>query len=797
MKYKPKPILIYNNKPRKLEKYTQPMRGIQNEVEDDIDKNYQPKVDSFRQSIANFNSGQLERQQNRNPKLIIPVTIDHIVLKFHDYFDCGKFENAYRTQFGLTAIAYEEYHTKAIFAIADKNLFSSFIKSIDAFIKDSSNSDNYSNLIKYIINFDYYGSGNIKRFNIINQTVHISLMDSVELYSDLIFPLKKSILSYCEENNLDFRYDEPSNTLELNRVDKDILNEIVDNFDIIHTINSFSSAIVKPSEFNLKEVTYGFEINNIDLDLPTVGIIDTGINSQSPLGSLIVNSNYNYDLTETGSHVDIIDHGTGVACFAVLGRKLIPDHRKSVDADARLVSIKIMDDVRSSIFQNDVVDLIKNAHIEFGTKIFVLTIGYVDELKYNSDISDYAYILDHLAYELDILIFISIGNASYYNVMNGMIETFPDFHDDESTNLNSPADSFNNITIGAVAGNFEGNGNDCYSINEFFPTIYSRTNNIDWSHLSVSKRTRKNKQLFKPDVVHFAGDIHKKTLDSNTTGIKILSSNPAHGYNRDIGTSFSAPLVANIAAKLLRLYPTLYNNIQSVKALIINGCFTEKIEKEYNNLRRINFKSIYGNGIPADDNILYNNETECTFIIEDKIKSEELNSYSLKLPEYFLGIYKTRGIISVRATLCFKFRPISRARLTYCPIHISFGLFKDQEILAMNKMKTDEYRFGPSWSQDYYYKAKMLSNVQSLDFNVPYSAMVSENCTFQIAVQCKLHKLLTDIQKNDYKGEHEFSLVVTIKDLTDSLSNGDSLYNEMISLNNLDALADLEIDLEV
>ena len=150
MKYKPKPILIYNNKPRKLEKYTQPMRGIQNEVEDDIDKNYQPKVDSFRQSIANFNSGQLERQQNRNPKLIIPVTIDHIVLKFHDYFDCGKFENAYRTQFGLTAIAYEEYHTKAIFAIADKNLFSSFIKSIDAFIKDSSNSDNYSNLITIV-----------------------------------------------------------------------------------------------------------------------------------------------------------------------------------------------------------------------------------------------------------------------------------------------------------------------------------------------------------------------------------------------------------------------------------------------------------------------------------------------------------------------------------------------------------------------------------------------------------------------------------------------------------------------
>ena len=199
----------------------------------------------------------------------------------------------------------------------------------------------------------------------------------------------------------------------------------------------------------------------------------------------------------------------------------------------------------------------------------------------------------------------------------------------------------------------------------------------------------------------------------------------------------------------------------------------------------------------AQYNILSNNESECTFLIEDTIKPDELKSFSLQLPNYFLDLSKTTGIIKVSATLCFKFKPFSRSRLTYCPVHIGFGIFKEKEIAAMNKMAVQDYKFGPSWSQDYYYKPKMLSNVQSLNFNIPYSALVSENCIFQIAVQCRLHKLLTEIQKQQYKGNHDFSLVITIRDLTDSFNLGHSLYQEMINLNELNVLNNLDLEAEV
>ncbi|HMT54048.1 MAG TPA: S8 family peptidase [Saprospiraceae bacterium] len=798
MNKKINPILKYTKESRKLPKYSQTVRfpGI---VEDDADleKNYQPKEASFRHSINSFRNGQIERSKNRNPELNIPNTIDHIVLRFHDYFDSGKFENNYRSQFGLSVIAYEEFHTVGIFAIVDLELFKNFKNSINAFISDSSNKQSYSSLIKYIVDFDFYGASHFKRYDAIKEQVVISLVDNIELYDTHIIPITSSLLKYCISRSLNYRFDEETLQLEILGANNSEITEIANNFDVIHTINSYSSAIVKPSEYNLKEIGYGFNITNSDDDLPVIGIIDTGIESATPLINLVLNSNDEYDLTDTGSLSDSTDHGTGVACFAALGRKLIPDHRVSIEADAKLVSVKILDSRNSNIFQADVIELIRQVHYEYDAKLFTLTVGYEEGLKYNSDISDYAYSLDLLAYELDILIFISIGNAKFYDLLNGHVEKFPEFHDNESTNLTSPGDSFNHITIGAAAGNFENNGSDCYSTDEIYPTIYTRTDNIDWSHPSLEKRNRKNKQLFKPDVVHFAGDIHNITLSPVKTGIKLLSSNQALGFNKDFGTSFSAPLVANIAAKLIRLYPTLVNNTQSIKALIINGCLSHKIDDDYKTLERINFKSIYGNGIPTEDNILSTNENECTFLIEDTIKADELKTFSLELPKYFLGLSKTTGIIKVSATLCFKFKPFSRSRLTYCPVHMGFGIFKDKDIAAMNKMAVQDYKFGPSWSQDYYYKPKMLSNVQSLNFNIPYSALVSGNCSFQIAVQCRLHKLLTEIQKQGYKDAHDFSLVITVRDLTSNLNHGNSLYQEMVNLNELEVLNNLDLEAEV
>ena len=42
--------------------------------------------------------------------------------------------------------------------------------------------------------------------------------------------------------------------------------------------------------FNLPDKSFGFTINNVNEDLPVIGIIDTGISAETPLKDLIINN---------------------------------------------------------------------------------------------------------------------------------------------------------------------------------------------------------------------------------------------------------------------------------------------------------------------------------------------------------------------------------------------------------------------------------------------------------------------------------------------------------------------------
>src|SRR5690606_28893408 len=118
----------------------------------------------------------------------------------------------------------------------------------------------------------------------------------------------------------------------------------------------------------------------------------------------------------TGSHVDGFDlgrgHGTGVACFAALGNSLIPDHTGNKTADAWIVSIKIFQDDRPRVSDLRILNAIRRVNSERGTKIFVLTITDQESKKTDDSVSAFAYSLDLLAHELDVLIIISSGNIS-------------------------------------------------------------------------------------------------------------------------------------------------------------------------------------------------------------------------------------------------------------------------------------------------------------------------------------------------------------------------------------------------
>jgi hypothetical protein len=90
------------------------------------------------------------------------------------------------------------------------------------------------------------------------------------------------------------------NSIEIFSTSEDILNEILDNFDMVYATCSGSGAIIRPDAFNLPEREFGFTISNADQgDLPIIGIIDSGISNTTPLEPIIVNPGENFDLTQT------------------------------------------------------------------------------------------------------------------------------------------------------------------------------------------------------------------------------------------------------------------------------------------------------------------------------------------------------------------------------------------------------------------------------------------------------------------------------------------------------------------
>lgn len=807
-----KPHRIFRNPQEGVAKFRQLTRYGENQQEEETEgKDYTPKREDFIRSIQQYTEGKENREANRNVALEVPAKVDLIEITFHDVFDSSVFENRYRENFGLSATRYTAFNTVGLFAVVSQDKFSFFIEQLQIFIdtKDHSN-PTYHPDIKYIQEFTFYSTNQIIQYRQFKPHIVIDLIDNVEIFQDYIRPIENRLIQYLKEKGIQYYQDLTTNKIELLNASENDVKEIAANFDILQSINSYAAGFVKPNVFNLPDKTFGFTINNLQENLPIIGIIDTGISGETPLKDLIVNADDKLNLTDTPINVDEANHGTAVATLAALGKKLYPNHIGNFAADAKLLSIKTLNGSAGHIAESEVIRLIREAHQNYGVKIFTLTIGYNDNKLNNEGISEYAFALDKLSYELNILIFIAIGNNNNLTFWDGSqfkTVTYPLHFQDENTNLCSPAESMNNITIGAAASNMEGNDELRISPVGSVPAIYTRTFHINWQHDSQTDKSggtnwfRANKKLFKPDVCNFGGDYDEK-FDPTQTGLKVLSTETGLFFDRTVGTSFAAPLTANLAAKIIKTYPDLASNMQTVKALIINSAKNDEVGSALENLEEILPNSILGHGIPDDNNCVYSSENSATIILEDSIVPESIMSYPILIPKYLLDLNRSNALLKVKATLCFKFEPLKHHYLAYCPTHVAFGVFRNKGLeeygfnekgekisLGINNNKTSNFVFSESWSQDYYFKAKMLSNTQRINFSISKKVLLEEECVLKIAVNAKLHKLLNELDKSKLKNEKiPFSIVFTIEENTVKNAQSGKLYDELVAINKLEAI---------
>lgn len=781
--------------------------GKDEEKIDNVNKNYLILATSLKGDTERFSRDIEEKYDLKDVSLGIPKDIDFIEITFLGSFDISKYFDIYYQEFGLEATTFYNFAKIGLFAVINTDRFKSFLNNINNLILlelENKQDVKYNSLIKYISGFKLLRTNDILKFPLgeIGGIVYLSLID-LPLDGNIKQQIVSSLIKYLQTSAILYQYDEVNERIELKSPTQEQLLKIAQNFDIIESITSSAFTIVRPGEFNTAQRLFGFDIFNAAEDLPLVGIIDTGISQHTSLSPLIIN-----DTSFTLAGNPLIDeagrnrlgHGTAVAGLVALGKH---NHKNNfegtVTADAKLLSIKISNNGNGFISEVDLIKMLYDVKAKYpAIRLFTLTTCYSKSMAENESFSDYTYLLDKFAYETNSLIFICTGNN--INCINENTGYDLSYFHDEKTNLSTPADSLNNITIGAAADNLKGGAFLGIADGREFPTLYTRKGHIDLSIIFNSKKVNKN--YFKPDVIESGGDMgyyNANTLDwMDEPALTLLSARPEFGVMSEVGTSFAAPLVANLAAKIVKNYPTISN--ESVKALIINSASSENIPFSQNVYKLKN--RVIGNGLVSDFKSLYSTENSVTLILEDAIENGRIRIYPINFPKYLLedDLGRKRGILKITATLCFKFLPIKNNQLSYNPIHMAFSIFRNHS--AEDIMKSDEeirskLKTNLSWSQNGRYISKPLpySNTQKVSLNVNVDNLENESNTFKLAIHAKLSEQIIGGVSESYPNTFPFSIVLTIEETIKN--NTGKLYDEIQLVNFLEVIQETDAELDV
>jgi hypothetical protein len=775
--------------------------GKKEEDEEPVVPNYFPMAQRLEMNYSQFIVDRSERQANRDTSIHVPANIEFIRISFLDQFILDKFFTQWVNEFGLEAVSVSNFGKEVLFAVIDKVKFKHFTESVLQFTRRWLLHDeraSFSYKINFIDNFKLLTTSDILLFDIqqIGEVVVLNTLDFQLLSLKLQQALLNAMEVFLTENNVNFTIDGENNRIELIGATAAVVKQLADNFDIVESITCSLSSVVRPSDFNVTKREYGFRILNANEDLPLIGILDTGISMQTPLADITLQDTSftlaGNPLTDTAGGRHLHGHGTGVAALAALGRENhLNEFNGEVRADAKLLSLKLSDTGSGYLSETKTIEMLYAAKAKYPElSIFVLTTCYNDPKAVNEAFSSYTYLLDKFAYETDSLIFICTANNNDAVNENSTYDLH--YFENPHTNLSTPSDSLNNVTIGGAAENLRTGAFLGCSPGREYPTLFTRKGHVDLSLVLSGKKS--NNQYFKPDVIDCSGDIvdYGLYLDyRDDVEMQILSANPAFGFFNKCGTSFSAPLSANIAAKIKKKYPDL--SMQTIKALIVNGASMNNIKTSIRLKKLIH--RIAGNGYVDAERSLFSSEGSPTLILEDKIENDKMKIYPVHFPQYLIeeALGKNNGILKCSATLCFSFKPIQHNQLSYNPIHMAFGFFRDHTGDQINAKKKDcdsHIKSTLNWSQSGRHKSKPIpySNCQKMDFLIDLKNLTEESCTLKLAVQSRLTAQLLQSDLIHYPTEYPFSLVINIKE-NFKLQTG-RLYEELVLINELEVIAD-------
>lgn len=744
------------------------------------------RIRNLKRDYTEFSYAKVNREKRRSLKM--PEHFDLIKIKF-----LGTFNYDLKKKFldyGLLAVEYLDFNKTVLFEVDNTEKFQEFIKDME-FVVNSKTALPYSgkryNLISLIYRFSFIDK---RLYTPHNDGVIISLIDSS---TNQAIKQKELLISFFKKNKLEYTVNNTETSIYVNSTDQRILELIESNFDIVKAIVSSRGVLIRPGVFGILRMDYGFN-TQIPENLPIVGIIDTGVNEIAPFEGLVLETK---NLTNETDN-DLSGHGTMVAGLAIFGEEFFDKTKTEYTAKCRVLPIKVIHRENDSFNFIQLINAIKEAHLNHGVRLFNMSLVQDHYKKYNEAFSEFAYELDVLARELDILVFISVGNFDA-DSLKGVLEEntgecdYPDFftaetnyHSGEDTNIASPSESLNNLSIGALAGNLEtAESSDITPLSDY-PAYYTRKFHYDYES-EINSQTlppkHKNKHLNKPDLVYEGGDLFTKE-----SGMEVLRT-PSDYYARTAGTSLSTPLIISKAAETLTSYDDL--SCQSIKSLLINSANYEKAGNlEHFECKESLLKKLTGFGRPDSSLLFASSDNSITLIIEEEIKSKEIMKIPIYLPEYLI---KSGNKLEFTISLNYSFYPEKDNHLNYLSTHLSFNLVKNLPIKDIAEKNAEEtaVKNSFSWSEDHFGLPNlMFSNAQKKIYRLQPSDIEKLNGEIALAVRCITKPEFENIES------YPFSVVIRIEELIKNETEF-NLYSEIQGINNLENISELDQEINI
>ena len=425
--------------------------------------------------------------------------------------------------------------------------------------------------------------------------------------------------------------------------------------------------------------------------LTGVVVVDSGVAIAHPLIAPVLGDAQSFvhqDAAEGGVH-DVGGHGTPVAGIAIYGDVGECIASGTFIPSARLFSARVLNEHNEYDSDLLVETQITNAVTYFlanypEARVVNLSLGDVKRVYRDGGYQlRLAAVVDELAYkhrDREVIFVVSSGNAGVDRDSDQLLQDYPTYLiNSPERRLIDPATSAIALTVGGLS---YGPGNDTHPAtpdrversvagDRGFPSPFTR---VGWGVGGA----------IKPDLVDYAGDWRWSAGQIQDevpryAGLPSLSGEFAPGNSRLFktvaGTSFAAPRVANLAARLFQAFPEASSNL--VRALIVSSA-------QVPSSRPASFESIdpcepqllqvYGYGQPDFARARWSAENDVCLVAEGALPLDSFCLYEITtLPDDF---FSAAGKGHLTVTLAFD-PPTRPTRQSYLGVTMEAHLFRN------------------------------------------------------------------------------------------------------------------------